>query len=101
MNPDTRKDIKFFTSLLLGFALALLGCLLPPAGTIENSMLWLVFAFLMLSACIEGVDIKGIIHEIRLMKESTIRDALYNSSETDRYNSVENAPEDNLDARRG
>lgn len=71
MNPDVRKDIKFYIVLFLGFGLALLGCLLPPAGTIENSMLWLVFAFLMLSACIEGVDIKGIIHEIRLLKEFT------------------------------
>lgn len=73
MNPDVRKDIKFYIVLFLGFGLALLGCLLPPAGTIENSMLWLVFAFLMLSACIEGVDIKGIIHEIRLLKEFTAK----------------------------
>lgn len=72
MTNEARKDIKFYVVLLLGFGLALLGCLLPPAGTIEQSMLWLVFAFLMLSACVEGIDVKGIIREIRLLKELNI-----------------------------
>lgn len=69
MTAETRKDLKFYTSLFLGFGLALLGCLVPPIGAIEASMLWVVFSFLILSACVEGVDIKGIIHEIRLLKE--------------------------------
>lgn len=69
MTAELRKDLKFYTSLFLGFGLALLGCLVPPIGVIETSMLWVVFSFLILSACIEGVDIKGIIQEIRLLKE--------------------------------
>lgn len=69
MTPELRKDCKFYTSLFLGFGLALLGCLIPPIGVIETSMLWVVFSFLVLSACIEGVDIKGIIQEVRLLKE--------------------------------
>lgn len=69
MTADTRKDLKFYTSLFLGFGLALLGCLVPPIGTIETSMLWVVFSFLVLSACVEGIDVKGIIREIRLLKE--------------------------------
>lgn len=72
MTNEARKDIKFYVVLFLGFGLALLGCLLPPAGTIEQSMLWLVFAFLMLSACVEGIDVKGIIREIRLLKELNV-----------------------------
>lgn len=69
MTAETKKDIKFYVVLFLGFGLALLGCLVPPVGAIETSMLWLVFSFLMLSACIEGIDVKGIIREIRLLKE--------------------------------
>lgn len=69
MTPENRKDFKFYASLLIGAAFALLGCLTPPVGAISNSMLWIVFAFLILSACIEGIDVKGIIHEIRLLKE--------------------------------
>lgn len=66
---ETRKDLRFYTSLFLGFGMALLGCLTPPIGVVSESMLWIVFAFLMLSACIEGIDVKGIIQEIRLLKE--------------------------------
>lgn len=69
MTAETRKDLRFYTSLLLGFGMALLACLIPPQGVVSESVLWIVFAFLMLSACIEGVDIKGIIREIRLLKE--------------------------------
>lgn len=69
MTAEDRRDIKFYVILLMGFGLALLGCLLPPVGKIEQSMLWVVFGFLMLSACIEGIDVKGIIREIRLLKE--------------------------------
>ena len=69
MSVDTWKNIKFFVLVFLAFGLALLGCLVPPIGQIETSMLWAVFAFLGLSACVEGIDLKGIIHEIRLLKE--------------------------------
>lgn len=72
MTAETRKDLKFYTSLFLGFGLALLGCLVPPIGVIETSMLWVVFSFLVLSACVEGIDVKGIIREIRLLKEFNI-----------------------------
>lgn len=74
MTAETRKDFRFYTSLLLGFGMALLGCLVPPIGVVSESVLWIVFAFLMLSACIEGVDIKGIIYEIRMLKEIKITD---------------------------
>lgn len=69
MSAETRKDLKFYTAVFLGFGMALLGCLIPPAGMIETSVLWICFGFLMLSACVEGVDVKGIIHEIRLLKD--------------------------------
>lgn len=69
MTTESRKDIKFYILVFLAFGLAILGCLVPPVGQIESSMLWAVFAFLGLSACVEGIDLKGIIHEIRLLKE--------------------------------
>lgn len=80
MTNETRKDVKFYVVLFLGFSLALLGCLVPPVGVIENSMLWLVFSFLMLSACIEGVDVKGIVREIRLLKEFTTKETAKNEN---------------------
>lgn len=80
MTAETRKDCKFYTSLFLGFGMALLGCLIPPVGVIETSVLWICFGFLMLSACIEGIDVKGIIREIRLLKQDEIKTATSDSN---------------------
>lgn len=69
MNVEVRRDIRFYTSLTLGFALLVLGCLLEPPGEIHNSILIGSGMILTITAGCIGIDFAKIIHELRYLKE--------------------------------
>ena len=70
LTPETRKDIKFYFSLMLGFSMLMTGCILPPIGDINNSVLMAGGMLLTITAGCIGVDLKEIIREFRLLMES-------------------------------
>lgn len=69
LTPETRKDFKFYFSLILGFAMLMTGCLLPPIGNISNSVLMAGGMMLTITAGCIGIDLAEIIREFRLLKE--------------------------------
>lgn len=65
-----KQEIRFYTCLVLGFTLVVLGFYAPPFGTIDNSVIITFGMMLMVGALAVGIDVRGIIKEIRLLKES-------------------------------
>ena len=72
MDATTHKDIKFYFCTLISTTLLFTALFIPPVGVIETSVLYGGSSFLLLAGVVEGVDIKGIIHEVRLMKEMNL-----------------------------
>lgn len=69
MDTTTHKDIKFYFCVLISAALLFTALFIPPVGIIETSVLYGGSSFLLLAGVVEGVDVKGVIHEARLMKD--------------------------------
>lgn len=69
MDSATHKDIKFYFCTLIGAALLFTALFIPPVGVIEASVLYGGASFLILAGVVEGADVKGIIREIRLLRE--------------------------------
>lgn len=70
MTKDTRRDIKFYVSLFLGFSLLVLGCLLPPPGEVSSGILIGSGMLLTITAGLIGVDLSKVIKEFRFLKEA-------------------------------
>lgn len=74
MSKETRRDFKFYTLIAVGTALCFIGLFLPPIGYISNSVLIASGLFLSMGGMIEGIDIKGCIRELRLLKSESCGD---------------------------
>ena len=64
-----KQEIRFYACLVLGFTLVILGFYAPPFGVIDNSVIIAFGMLLMVGALAVGIDVRGIIKEIRLLKE--------------------------------
>lgn len=64
-----KEEIRFYVCLILGYSLLMIGIWLPPVGIISNSVIVASGIVLCIGALSIGIDVKGIIHEIRLMRE--------------------------------
>lgn len=64
-SEDTRREVRFYVTLSLGYGLMILGCLLPPLGVIKNSVLFGSGMILALAAMIVGIDLTKVIRELR------------------------------------
>lgn len=71
IDKETRKACKFYTTLLLGFILMVIGCFCPPLGVISNSILIGSGMLLTISAGCIGIDLAEIFHQIRLLRYET------------------------------
>ena len=69
---ENRREIRFYVCLLLGFVLMMCGFFAPPIGEIHNSVLVASGLVLSIGALAVGVDIEGIIRELRLLKNGVI-----------------------------
>ena len=63
-----RKEIRFYVTMLLGYALLIISMFTPPVGVISSSALYGAGMFLILSGATIGIDIPSIIKEIRLLR---------------------------------
>lgn len=68
MSKEGRQDIRFYVTLLLGFALLVIGCFIDPPGVISSSVLIGSGMILTLTAGIIGVDLSKIIKEFRFLQ---------------------------------
>ena len=68
---DNRKEARFYVCLILGFVLMMCGFFAPPMGEIHNSVLVGSGILLSIGGLAVGIDIEGIIHELRLLKNET------------------------------
>lgn len=71
-NSDVRKEWRFYVTLLLGYVLLILGFFTNPPGIISSSVLIASGLLFSIGAMGLGIDIKGIIHEFRLLKENAV-----------------------------
>lgn len=70
MSSEARKDCRFYVSLFCAMTIALVGTFTPPVGELADSLLWAFFGLLAMDCCVLGIDLQGIIREIRLLKEA-------------------------------
>ena len=70
MTVETRKDLRFYVSLSLGFVMLVIGVICPPIGVISNSVLMAAGMILCITAGCIGIDFAKIIHEFMLLKNS-------------------------------
>lgn len=68
MDSETRRSCKFYTCIFLGFAMLVLGVLLPPMGIIHNSVLIAGGMILTIAAGCIGIDLAKILHELNRLK---------------------------------
>lgn len=72
LSSEVRKDIKFYTSLFLGFSLLLIGCFIEPPGQISSSVLMGSGMIFTITAGIIGIDLSKIIKEFRFLQSNII-----------------------------
>lgn len=89
LTPETRKDLKFYFSLILGFSMLMTGCILPPIGNISNSVLMAGGMMLTITAGCIGIDLGEIIREFRLLKEKGVDNINLNKKEKQNQNDTE------------
>lgn len=70
---EIKKECRFYVCLILGFALMVMGFFAPPIGTISNSVLVGSGMLLSIGALAIGIDIKGCIHELRLLRVDAMK----------------------------
>lgn len=69
ISKETRKSCKFYASLILGFTMLIIGCLIEPSGQIHSSVIMAGGMILTIAAGAIGVDLAEIVHQLRLIKE--------------------------------
>ena len=89
LTPETRKDLKFYFSLILGFSMLMTGCILPPIGNISNSVLMAGGMMLTITAGCIGIDLGEIIREFRLLKEKGVNNIDLDKKEKQNKNDTE------------
>ncbi len=67
-DSETRRSCKFYTCVFLGFAMLVLGVILPPMGIIHNSVLIAGGMILTIAAGCIGIDFAKILHEINRLR---------------------------------
>lgn len=65
---ETKREWRFYVCLFMGFSLVCGGFFSPPLGVIDNSVIVAFGILLSLGALCVGVDLKGIIHEMRAFR---------------------------------
>lgn len=68
MTLDNKREIRFYVCLGLAYILMVVSLILPPLNVITQSVLYASVLILGVGALAVGIDIKGIIHEVRLIK---------------------------------
>lgn len=73
MKQEMLKEIRFYVCLTLAFILLMISLFLPPVNVITQSVLWAAIIVLGTGALSIGLDISGIIREVRLLRETMLK----------------------------
>lgn len=68
-NGETKREWRFYVTLILGYALLVWGFITPPPGVISSSVLMAAGVLFCIGSMAVGIDLKGIIHEFRMLKK--------------------------------
>lgn len=74
MSIENKRETRFYVCLIMGYALLVGGFFSPPMGDIPNSVIISAGILLCLGALCVGVDLRGIIHELRMLKDDTVKE---------------------------
>ena len=66
-----KKEVRFYTCLILAYVLLLISLYLPPLNVIATSVLYASIVILGIGALSIGLDISGILKEVNDMIKST------------------------------
>ncbi len=66
-----KKEVRFYSCLILAYVLLLISLYLPPINVIATSALYAAIAILSIGALSIGLDISGILREINEMIKAT------------------------------
>lgn len=72
MSIENKRECRFYVCLVMGFSLMVGGFFSPPLGDISNSVIVTSGILLCLGAMCVGIDLKGIIHELRAFKYESL-----------------------------
>ena len=68
MTKETRQEIRFYVLVFMSFSLLVMGFWVYPPGSITSSVLVAAGLLMSLGGLSVGLDLKEIIHEVRLLK---------------------------------
>lgn len=68
------NEVRFYIIFALASFLLVKGFFVPPVGEIAKTVLYASAGLTTLAACMVGVDVKGIIREIRLLKKENVKE---------------------------
>lgn len=74
---EVRREWRFYICIIIGAILMFAGFFCPPMGHISNSVLTGSGMFLLLGGLAVGMDLKGVIHEIRGLRHDVKEDLEY------------------------
>ena len=66
-----KKEVRFYTCLILAYVLLLISLYLPPLNVIATSVLYASIVILGIGALSIGLDISGILKEVNDMIKAT------------------------------
>lgn len=82
MSRENKQEMRFYVCLTLTYILLMISLFLPPINVITQSVLYAAIIILGIGALSLGLDIGGILREIRLLKTTDL-ELLLNAKEED------------------
>lgn len=90
MNRENKQEIRFYVCLGLTYILLMISLFLPPINVITASVLYAAIIILGIGALSLGLDVSGILREIRLLKTNDLELLLKAKEEENHQNTTEN-----------
>lgn len=90
MNRENKQEIRFYVCLGLTYILLMISLFLPPINVITASVLYAAIIILGIGSLSLGLDVSGILREIRLLKTNDLELLLKAKEEENHQNTTEN-----------
>lgn len=72
MSKENKQEMRFYVCLTLTYILLMISLFLPPINVITQSVLYAAIIILGIGALSLGLDVSGILREIRLLKTNDL-----------------------------
>lgn len=81
-STEIRREWRFYVCICMGFVLMFCGFYVPPIGEINNTVIIGAGMFLCIGSLAVGIDLKGCIHELRMLRREAVETIEENEEET-------------------